>query len=66
MKLLKGLEEVVEVGEDSQVDRLAEEDQLIVTTMMNKGISQDIVHYHEDLGAHTTEIMPMPLRNSQN
>jgi hypothetical protein len=56
----------LEVGEDSQGGQLAKEDQFIVTTMTNKGISQEIVHYQEDLGAHTAEITPMPLRNSQN
>jgi hypothetical protein len=44
MKLLKGLEEVREVGEDFEVDELAREDHFIVTVVMNKGFSQEIFH----------------------
>lgn len=51
MKFLKGLEEVVEVGgEDLEVDEITEEDQLVVTILMNKGMPQDIFHFQEHLG----------------
>jgi hypothetical protein len=45
---------------------LVEEDQFIVTIVMNKDTSQEIVLFREDLGVHTAETTPMPPRISLN
>jgi hypothetical protein len=54
------------VGEDLEVDGMVGEDQLIVTIEMNKDTSRGTVLFQEDLGVHTAEKTPIPLRTSHN
>jgi hypothetical protein len=54
------------VGEDSEEGSMVGEDQITITIAMKKGISQDIVHYLEDLGVHIAETTLMPLRTVRN
>jgi hypothetical protein len=52
------------VEEVSEVDELVEEGQLVVTIVMNRDISQEIVLFQEDRGVPTVETTPMPPRIS--
>ena len=66
MKLLKALEEDVEVEKSLEVDELAEEGHLGVIIVMRRDISLEIFLFQDDLGVPTLETKPMRLRISLN
>jgi len=59
MKDLKDMEAVVEAEEDTEEDKLVEEDQFIATILISKDTWTKHFHFQEDLGVHIARITPM-------